>query len=718
MAYDSQTNYLIMSTPLLTGVFSLSLLSIFGYSCRQKNKKKPPQASALLADQPSSTKKVRESISLKGVVSQPHNARANNGHKPGQAVEVSARRNAKGGKKKGEVSRMSLKHSQGENQAKSESQCRRPNEKHKPKQKKCNGTKKKESMKELSPSSIFYNNHGSTSRTSSRIYTNTVPKSKDANSKSQQSGSKPVNNKRTTNSSKSVTLIATDCTREDAVVEIVKSLQVLQSLANDIFQTANRRLTECKGRLKIFNGRLDTLDKKVESLKESSEPPVLCSLGKYPEIADGTAKVVFSNVPSLTPYYAHSAGDIFNSNQSKSEFNAHAVKGSYMRKRDFKYVFDTKPKFLEAVSLVEVNSTCIDLEASMEEAMHFEVDEESKFHARKYISEPVKASIASVTSESLLVHCDFGSGDATLDPFSYKPELADLSNFDFPDVLPHLPGTSKSIALNDIFFPSIAPSSIQLDYIINQPDSITAFDVDLTARNSFYMPESSEDKILESLSLKETSLEKSSMDLSFTSVERRTSEDVEAKSLGLSLCTDSLKTTTLQDSAQIVATSQLKESSVPPAPPPPPPPLISISTNVLSADSSSKGNIPDLTKSHSDLMESIRAAGGMKMLKKVDRSPASSDSGSATSKRASTKPSVAQDSGDDLMTSLAKALEKRRKGISGKDSTMKKLDQLETKGNKTLSEKTEPFSRLRQIIPPPNQSATKEDEDNADDWIS
>ncbi|KAI1727973.1 WAHD domain of WASH complex domain-containing protein [Ditylenchus destructor] len=517
-------------------------------------------------------------------------------------------------------------------------------------------------MKELSPSSIFYNNHGSTSRTSSRIYTNTLPKSKDANSKSQQS----------------VTLIATDCTREDAVVEIVKSLQVLQSLANDIFQSANRRLTECNGRLKSFNGRLDILDKKVEYLKETSESPVLCSLGKYPEMADGTAKVVFSNVPSLTPYYAHSAGDLFNSNQSVSEFNGHAVKGAYMRKRDFKYVFDTKPKFLEAVSLIE--ATWFDLEASMQEALHFEVDEEPKFHARKYISEPVKASIASETSESLLVHCDFCSGDSTSDPFSYKPELADLSNFDFPDVLPHLPGTSKSIALNDIFFPSIAPSSTQRDNTITQPDSFTAFDVDLTAQNSFYMPELSEDRVLEALSLNETSLKKSPMDLSCTSVERKTSENVEAKSIGLSLCTKSLEKTTLQ------------------------------------ADSSNKGNLPDLTKSHSDLMESIRVAGGMKMLKKVDRSPATSESGSATSKSA--KPSVAQDSGDDLMTSLAKALEKRRKGISGKDSTMKKLVQLETKGNKTLSEKTEPFSRLRQIIPPPNQSATKEDEDNTDDWVS
>lgn len=50
-----------------------------------------------------------------------------------------------------------------------------------------------------------------------------------------------------------------------------------------------------------------------------------------------------------------------------------------------------------------------------------------------------KRSESPETSESLLVHCEFGSTSVT-DPFNYKPEIGNLSTFDLPDELPDLPG--------------------------------------------------------------------------------------------------------------------------------------------------------------------------------------------------------------------------------------------------------------------------------------
>ena len=88
-------------------------------------------------------------------------------------------------------------------------------------------------------------------------------------------------------------------------------------------------------------------------------------------------------------------------------------------------------------------------------------------------------------------------------------------------------------------------------------------------------------------------------------------------------------------------------------------------------------------------MEAIRNAGGTQKakLKSVTASPATERPVNSSSK-------VIEDSGDDLMSSLAKALEQRRKGISG--GTKKKLDKFDNKPNRSTEGA---FSRLRDSMP-------------------
>uniref|UniRef100_A0A915E3F6 Glutathione peroxidase n=1 Tax=Ditylenchus dipsaci TaxID=166011 RepID=A0A915E3F6_9BILA len=60
----------------------------------------------------------------------------------------------------------------------------------------------------------------------------------------------------------SILLIGCDCNREDAVVEIVKSLQQLQLAAEEVFNRSADRLNRCQNRVLGFVSRLDVLDRK------------------------------------------------------------------------------------------------------------------------------------------------------------------------------------------------------------------------------------------------------------------------------------------------------------------------------------------------------------------------------------------------------------------------------------------------------------------------
>lgn len=78
------------------------------------------------------------------------------------------------------------------------------------------------------------------------------------------------------------------------------------------------------------------------------------------------------------------------------------------------------------------------------------------------------------------------------------------------------------------------------------------------------------------------------------------------------------------------------------------------------------------------------------------------------------KSKAADDTGDDLMASLAAALDRRRMGMAGvSKNKIKKLENKKSKG----AASTDAFSRLRESVP----VASKEDEehdsdDGGEDW--
>lgn len=66
------------------------------------------------------------------------------------------------------------------------------------------------------------------------------------------------------------TLVPTDADDETTVIHIIKSLQQLQNITDNIFLTAKTRLFSCRDRIRLYNDRIQLLEKKVEILKNVS----------------------------------------------------------------------------------------------------------------------------------------------------------------------------------------------------------------------------------------------------------------------------------------------------------------------------------------------------------------------------------------------------------------------------------------------------------------
>lgn len=226
------------------------------------------------------------------------------------------------------------------------------------------------------------------------------------------------------------------------------------------------------------------------------------------------------------------------------------------------------------------------------------------------------------------------------DPFTYKPGIGNLTEFDLPDVLPQL--STRDIHGNEFLFGGQFDDD-EDDDIFGEVTKRN-LDVDLSARSTFYMPDESvsrrsavQSKIVTPTKSNEPSISGLSTPPSTGAIKQSTPIAIEN-----------------QPKPQIPVAPprnidiETKNSVIPVAPPPPP-------TNILASIPS-----PPMP-GRSDLMEAIRAAGGVKKagLKKIENN----ENVKMSSNQPSKPSNSATESTDDLMSSLAKALERRRKGI-------------------------------------------------------
>ncbi|VDM66034.1 unnamed protein product [Strongylus vulgaris] len=229
-------------------------------------------------------------------------------------------------------------------------------------------------------------------------------------------------------------------------------------------------------------------------------------------------------------------------------------------------------------------------------------------------------------TENLLVTVDL---KRVVDPLDYVPEAGPLEDLDLPNILPDLPGIAEDLTLPD-------------------------FDVVLPAVFSDTHQSTVEPDILKDLETVGSNASNSASDVS--KPDKNDAKDEKEPSGVADVIVDVRSLPTLKEVQSAPAVT-----SVPPPPPPPPPPPLLLSPAPAPVPQSS---LPQ-TNDRADLMAAIRAAGGagkakLKSIGSQRRSVKESESlsSSALSEKSSSP-------GNSLMMSLAKALEARRKAISG-----------------------------------------------------
>uniref|UniRef100_A0AC35FSZ5 WASH1 WAHD domain-containing protein n=1 Tax=Panagrolaimus sp. PS1159 TaxID=55785 RepID=A0AC35FSZ5_9BILA len=456
-------------------------------------------------------------------------------------------------------------------------------------------------------------------------------------------------------------LIPPDCPTHQASQYITASLSQVYKSADEIFNRIESRLDKCKENAEKIQKRISIVDEKVKALK-NTENIILTHQTRYPDSKLNSLNALFEE--DFSTLNTLKINDLF-----FEPITNQTLKDAITRKKDFSYAF-SKGKHFD-------NFKRANFKDKFNESIKCELlDEEIIF------SEKGKATKRNdkfdFEGETLLIYDSIGKGfDA--DPIAYKPGFGALNTFNFPDVLPHLSGiTSSTTFAEGNEFQSIAPS------LKNETPTVKDAKTEATPSKSQTVkqetakiekaPEPELPEILPIISAPPPPI---------------ITPTVLPPPLNVTLPTQSIP-------------APISISSPPPPPPPPPPPSQSLMQALP--------KLPDLSKGRFDLMEAIRTAGGtknakLKTISTTEKNP----------KTPSPKSVAPDDTGDDLMSSLAKALETRRKGMAGNSS--KKLQRLENKKASSRSGPSEAFSRLRESLPViPNENRHNSDDENNTDW--
>uniref|UniRef100_A0A1I7XPG3 WH2 domain-containing protein n=1 Tax=Heterorhabditis bacteriophora TaxID=37862 RepID=A0A1I7XPG3_HETBA len=217
-----------------------------------------------------------------------------------------------------------------------------------------------------------------------------------------------------------------------------------------------------------------------------------------------------------------------------------------------------------------------------------------------------------------------GVAKSSSDPLAYRPEMAPIEDLDLPNILPDLPGIAEDVSFVDF---SIPPSQFP-DNI--KDDSVSKYDI-LTS----LVPEPLISVIKEVTSSPQ--------------VQADASQIIPPAPPSFLTSTEPLPQSLIE---------QLSTPVPPPPPPPPPLPLLQVSSPTKPSPT---------TPDRSDLMAAIRAVGGASkaQLKNIGMEKRRLKKANESLNETSALSKAASSSSGDLISSLTKALEARRKGIYG-----------------------------------------------------
>uniref|UniRef100_A0A914VVD7 WASH1 WAHD domain-containing protein n=1 Tax=Plectus sambesii TaxID=2011161 RepID=A0A914VVD7_9BILA len=271
----------------------------------------------------------------------------------------------------------------------------------------------------------------------------------------------------------SVRLIPPDLRREDAMVQVADALDELDRVVEDVFSRISDRLSTCQRRAVAVSRRTDSLQVKVDQIKQLKKAVAVFSPAKYPDsIVYSNDAAVFDRPtrarlhkdehlsPTRRPIKQRfpASLDVKAIVEEKNRFYNPQVKRNSAQQMDFREGLGPTPRGLTSVADLLLFNT------SLNPYKYSAVDDPLE-HLGKI--RPVLPSELVEDNESSLGDAPTTIGQRELaqkrqvDPFAYRPELGDVADFDVPDFLPDLPGIASDVSFASPTFGSIAPSALE-----------------------------------------------------------------------------------------------------------------------------------------------------------------------------------------------------------------------------------------------------------------
>ncbi|PAV59412.1 hypothetical protein WR25_03533 [Diploscapter pachys] len=502
-----------------------------------------------------------------------------------------------------------------------------------------------------------------------------------------------------------VPLVGGDLDHEETLFRLLESLRTFSQKSQEIIGKVEARTNSLNDQCDGLQKRAEAISKKLTSLKTINTAIVLEAPALFPD----------EDYTPFRSFYSGSSGIELENNEpdkpfipSEKEWKPIDVKRE-LESRKHMYVasqaLGRKKEKEKKRNIPKGPLTLADLfVAGTSRAAYPKVGgafekKKSRTKMSATSSRPEQTSDEYPLGETAIVT---GKGSGTFgqsDPLAYRPQvtISGAEELQLPDTLPHLPGIASDVTFNDIV---ISPSML--------PDIDVDDDVTPTQTTSIPAPPTQEPPKLVQPPKQPPIQPKEE-----PKIVPEPQKKEEPK-------TSIPPAPPIPSSALAQAPPPAPPSVPPPAPPPPPPVALISPTHSApgGADSSNR----------SDLMAAIRAAGGTgkAQLKSVKTLPnkktdSSLDESSALPSKSSGEEGKsnnpgssksAPNSGGDLMSSLAKALEARRKAIAGKggESSAQKF-----KSKSKPSKISGPMSKISDLIPPPPQE-DEATEDTDPEW--
>ncbi|XGW12250.1 hypothetical protein V3C99_013163 [Haemonchus contortus] len=421
-----------------------------------------------------------------------------------------------------------------------------------------------------------------------------------------------------------------DLDQDEATFRILAHLRTFQQTADSLFERISSRTEELNTTYKGLDARLKNVQRKLSTLTQMNTSGVLTCLSRFPASEYRPAR-------DLTPVEGNPTNIVFQPKRQQE------------RVIDMRRELDERKRFYLPSHLMNGITREPPKErppppkiASFADMFYCGTDELAygKKSSKRigFVSQGKSDTFSSVDVNVVEASAIGGGHSQERDPLDYVPELGPIEDLDLPDILPDLPGIAEDLTL---FEYGIGPSIFPDNLIFPEPPRATPD----SERSKGSRSENTEKEI----------------DAARSEVSPPTSEQVPVMP----------ESTEKNVAPEILPTFGEKKTSIddllPPAPPPPPPPPPP--PNLMASPASPPPPTPSValpSNDRSDLMAAIRAAGGAQKarLRNVasSRRAAKESESLASSALAENKSSAG---GNDLMASLAKALEARRKAIAG-----------------------------------------------------